>query len=252
MGQNVPKKLHKSAPNGAKKSPKKRQKHAKKLHKCVKQIAKQISKKRAFSRYFAIFSTQFRGRFRRLFGLFWMRGAARLAQRPPAVLRNCEKRIKYINKTRLFYIFFVCFRHTCLLIFAGFCDFLCYMFLVFFGVFFVFFRFFGVFLASFFVAFLTHFWRFLRACLTSFCGPGSGSVAGSTPQRGTLAGLILVHICGSCGCPFFAELCPARRGRKSPRSTKVFTQKKVPIFLKTHTLPYGFLPFLAIFYKHKK
>ena len=63
---------------------KKRQKNAKKLHKCVKQIAQQISKKRAFSRYFAIFSTQFRGRFRRLFGLFWMRGAARLAQRPPS------------------------------------------------------------------------------------------------------------------------------------------------------------------------
>jgi len=116
-----------------------------------------------------------------------------------------------------------------------------------------------VFLASFFVAFLTHFWRFLHAFLTSFCSPGSGPLAGSTPQRGTLAGLILVHICGSCGCPFFAELCPARRGRKSPRSTKVFTQKNVSIFFVSFIRAFKFFVFFektekynAIRKMHKK
>ena len=79
---------------------------------------------------------------------------------------------------------------------------------------------------TFFVAFLNHFWTIFRTFLTSFCDPGSGPVAGLTPKRGTLAGLFLVQICGSCGCAFFAELCPARRGRRSPRSTQLFKQKK--------------------------
>ena len=84
---------------------------------------------------------------------------------------------------------------------------------------------------TFFVAFLNHFWTIFRTFLTSFCDPGSGPVAGLTPKRGTLAGLFLVQICGSCGCAFFAELCPARRGRRSPRSTQLFKQKNVLSFL---------------------
>ena len=103
-------------------------------------------------------------------------------------------------------------------IFVVFCVVFCCCFFVFFALFFgcVFWTSCSLIFDAFYVFFLT-----------SFCGPGRGHVAGPTHKGDTMAGSCACMIRGFCGPATFAELCPARRSRRSPRSTKVFTQKNV-------------------------
>ena len=87
-----------------------------------------------------------------------------LRRGPPAVHRNCEKRIKYMKKTHIFYIFFRVLLARAFAVLGGFLRlFGLYIFGVFLCFLLIFLNFLGGFWRRFFVTFLTHFWRFLRA-----------------------------------------------------------------------------------------
>ena len=90
--KSVSKELHRSAPIGAKKSAPKRLKIAKKTAKMRQTNHTKIAGKIVF--FWSIllfFSPPFRRHFRRFFDVFWTRGAACLAQRPPRFLSELRK-----------------------------------------------------------------------------------------------------------------------------------------------------------------